>query len=427
MSYVELVTGGRETWMAQRDARLKIAWLVVVSLAAVVVDSTVALLILSGLALGVALLLGWSRRTWLVVGGILVAVVWGTMFSQALFLPSRTAHADPDVRSLVFDPGYVFPGLIFYREGALYGLLQSSRIVAMTLAGMTVCLSTSPERLLAALAWLRVPSAVSFMAVAALRFLPTVADQWATVRRSCQLRGYRPRLWQVGRGVWASWGTELTLLVPVVAAALRRASTLATSLTARGYDAGQRRTIFPALTMVGSERIAVIVLIVVGAALAGIKSLYWLAKAGFIPVADSAAWFKLCARLAVRRPKASDAHRSVIAGAGALLSDAVRRQAFRPARLEPVVQPTIASNLAPGRASGGGVRPSVTFTSCPTICARLATVATRTLNSSSSRPIKGSRTRRRAVGPWPLRPRDVFPHRRRLSIARAWPTPTRSH
>ena len=63
---------------------------------------------------------------------------------------------------------YVFPGLIFYREGAAYGLLQSSRIVAMTLAGMTVCLSTSPERLLAALAWLRVPSAVSFMAVAAL-------------------------------------------------------------------------------------------------------------------------------------------------------------------------------------------------------------------------------------------------------------------
>ncbi len=225
---------------------MKIVWLVVVSLAAVVVDSTAALLILCGLALVVAVSLGWSRGTWLVVGGILLTVAWGTVFSQALFYP-----VEPRTPIVTLVPSfsileYVFPGLIFYREGAAYGLLQSSRIVAMTLAGMTVCLSTSPERLLAALAWLRVPSAVSFMAVAALRFLPTVADQWATVRRSCQLRGYQPRLWQVGRGVWASWKTELALLVPVVAAALRRASTLATSLTARGYDAGQPRTIFPA-------------------------------------------------------------------------------------------------------------------------------------------------------------------------------------
>ena len=121
--------------------------------------------------------------------------------------------------------------------------------------------------------------------------MPTVADQWATVRRSCQLRGYQPRLWQVGRGVWASWKTELALLVPVVAAALRRASTLATSLTARGYDAGQPRTIFPALRMTGLEGSAVVVLIVVGAALAGIKSLYWLATAGFITASDAAPWF----------------------------------------------------------------------------------------------------------------------------------------
>ena len=86
MSYVELLSPGRDTWLC-RDARLKIVWLVVVSLAAVVVDSTAALLILCGLALVVAVSLGWSRGTWLVVGGILLTVAWGTVFSQALFYP----------------------------------------------------------------------------------------------------------------------------------------------------------------------------------------------------------------------------------------------------------------------------------------------------------------------------------------------------
>ena len=56
-------------------------------------------------------------------------------------------------------------------------------MLAVMLAGLTVCLTTSPEGLLAVLAWLRVPAAISFMTVAALRFLPTFIDEWTTVRR----------------------------------------------------------------------------------------------------------------------------------------------------------------------------------------------------------------------------------------------------
>ncbi len=43
--------------------------------------------------------------------------------------------------------------------------------------------------------------------------------------------------------------------------------------------------------MTGLEGSAVVVLIVVGEALAGIKSLYWLATAGFITASDAAPWF----------------------------------------------------------------------------------------------------------------------------------------
>jgi energy-coupling factor transport system permease protein len=281
MSYVELLSGRDDTWMARRDPRLKIAWLITVSLAAILIDSTSGLLALFLASSLVALNVGWTPRVWLVVAGILLTVVWGTALSQAMFYP---ADADtPPLVSLIrpFAIGPVdFPGVQLHWQGALYGLVQSLRMNAMLLAGLSVCLSTGPERLLAALIWLRVPAAVGFMAVAALRFLPTMIDQWTTVRRSCQLRGYRPRLAGLGRRAWRSWKIEAALLVPVVAAALRRAGILATSLTARGFDATMPRTMYPPLQMTGLEACLVALLIGLAVSLSAVKSLFWLAIGG---------------------------------------------------------------------------------------------------------------------------------------------------
>jgi energy-coupling factor transport system permease protein len=165
-------------------------------------------------------------------------------------------------------------------------------MVAVMLAGLTTCLTTSPERLLAALAWLRVPSAISFMTVAALRFLPTFIDEWATVRRSRQLRGYRARLWHVGSGAFASWGSEIAVLVPVVAAALRRAGTLATAITARGFDATRPRTIYPKISMTPVERTITVVLWLAIVGLAVLKSLYWLSVSGTVKIPALARWYE---------------------------------------------------------------------------------------------------------------------------------------
>jgi energy-coupling factor transport system permease protein len=280
VSYVDLIPTSTDTWLARRDARLKLAWLGTASLAAVLVDSAPALVGLCSVTLLVALGLGWTRRTWLVVGGILLAVAWGTVLSQAMFFAGEPRTPLITIVSPVRIGWFEFPGVRLYREGASYGLLQSSRMIAMMLAGLTVCLSTSPERLLAALAWLRVPAAASFMTVAALRFLPTVADEWATVRGSCRLRGYHRRLLSVGRGAWRSWRIEAALLVPVIAASLRRAEKLATSLTARGFDAAQTRTLYPAVSMGWLDVVIVILLAALSVSLSLAKSLFWLAASG---------------------------------------------------------------------------------------------------------------------------------------------------
>ena len=180
--------------------------------------------------------------------------------------------------------GWDFPGLRIYREGAAHGLAQSLRMLTMMLAGLAVSLSTSPERLLAALARLRLSAGLGFVTVTALRFVPVLAAEWGTVRQARRLRGYRPRLTRPGR-----WGRnwhdavllELSAFVPVLAAALRRAGSLAASVTARGFDPTARRTFYPVLRFRRIERLILVGLLASGLALAAAKALYWLYVTGF--------------------------------------------------------------------------------------------------------------------------------------------------
>lgn len=267
-------------WLSAADPRLKIAWLFWVSTLSVLCDSTWALLVLFVSTLLPTAGLKMRSASWLVLGGLLLLVAWGTLLSQAVFyarLPRTelfTLIPPADVA------GWHFPGVRFYREGTTYGLIQSLRMLSVMLAGLCVCLSTSPERLLAALVRLRVPVAVSFMTVAALRFLPTVLSELFTVRRARRLRGFRSELSGWGMLWPASWirsaGAELQTLVPVLAASLRRASSLATSVTSRGFDPAARRTYYPPLEFRSVERIALAVLGITWLAAVTAKLLYWL-------------------------------------------------------------------------------------------------------------------------------------------------------
>ncbi len=276
MSYASPSTSAPESWLVALDPRVKLAWLATVSLAGVLLDGAIALAVLCALALVVALALRWDRRTWLIVGAPVLAVAWGTMLSQAMFYAGEPRTAIVTLLPEGSIGGLHFPGLRLYREGFFYGLVQSLRMIAVMLAGLSVCLSTSSERLLAALTWTGVPEAIGFMSVAALRFLPTMIDQWSTVRRSCRLRGFRPQYFGV-RNLLRTLRVELMLLVPVVASALRRASTLATSITVRGFDATRPRTLYPPLAISKIEATALVALTTVILGLATLKSLYWLA------------------------------------------------------------------------------------------------------------------------------------------------------
>ncbi|MCB9781211.1 MAG: energy-coupling factor transporter transmembrane protein EcfT [Alphaproteobacteria bacterium] len=159
----------------------------------------------------------WWRRG--VIG--VLTIVWSTVLSQGLFYAEQ-----PRVALVELGP------LVLWREGVRWGLVQSLRFVAVSLAGLGLAVSTSPDRLYAAMLRLRVPFGLALMATTALRMVPAVGQELWTVRRARAARG-RPA-WR--RAPWRWLALEVGLLRPVVARAWRRAHALAESLDARGFD-----------------------------------------------------------------------------------------------------------------------------------------------------------------------------------------------
>ena len=265
-------------WLERLDPRLKLFWLLWISTLSITLDSVGALALLFAASMIGPSGLRMRRRGWLLIGALLAAVAWGTLLSQALFYAQM-----PRTVLLTLIPagnvaGWEFPGLHLYREGTTYGLMQSLRMLAVTLGGLSVCLSTSPDRLLAALARLRVPVAIGFITVTALRFLPVVTSELSSAWKARHMRGYRRSLWPKifgGDGVARGVTMETRLLLPVLAASLRRAETLATSVTSRGFDPTAKRTFYPELRLRRGEWLVLLGLGFAWMAVVGTKLLWW--------------------------------------------------------------------------------------------------------------------------------------------------------
>lgn len=209
------------------DPRTRLALLFAAGVLAVTLERPLALGGLT-LACSLPLLFVGLDRKWLGRGLLAVlAIVWSTSLSQALFYAEQ-----PRVPLLQAGP------LTLWREGLRYGLAQSLRFVALSLGGLAVAVSTPPDRLHAALRAMRVPFGLALMASTALRFLPELTRELRTVRRARAARG-RP-VWKRGPLAWLR--LELSLLRPVVARSWRRAHNLAESLDARGFDPLAPRT-----------------------------------------------------------------------------------------------------------------------------------------------------------------------------------------
>jgi energy-coupling factor transporter ATP-binding protein EcfA2/energy-coupling factor transporter transmembrane protein EcfT len=220
------------------DPRTRLGLLLCAGLLAIALEQPFALGLLTFLCAVplVALRPSW---TWWRRGGVLVlAVVWSTALSQGLFYAEQ-----PRVPLVQLGP------LVVWEQGLVYGLAQSLRFVALALGGIALAVSTSPDRMFAALRALRMPFGLALMTATALRFLPRIGAEVLTVRRARAARG-RPA-WRRSPSAWLR--LELSLLRPTVARSWRRAQALAESLDTRGFDALAPRGVRRPLRMSGLD------------------------------------------------------------------------------------------------------------------------------------------------------------------------------
>lgn len=226
-------------WARSLDVRIKLAILLSAAVFVVLIDApaTLAALCLAAVAIHPASRLPWPKVR--LAAFVALLTVWGTMLGQAVFYASV-----PRTPVLVLIPkdaaviGQLTGGLVVWREGLIYGAVQSMRIVTMVALGLWVVWTTDPGDFLSALVRLRVPYGVAFMTVTALRFLPSVAAEVAVVRSARRMRGYHLRRW-----TWLHPARELARFVkPLFANAVRRSRAVALSVESRAFDPSARRT-----------------------------------------------------------------------------------------------------------------------------------------------------------------------------------------
>ncbi|RXZ70472.1 energy-coupling factor transporter transmembrane component T family protein [Agromyces albus] len=143
-------------------------------------------------------------------------------------------------------------GLIHISEGSLeIGLATMTRVIAIALPAVVLFLTIDPTDFADGLAQtLRLPARFVLGALAALRLVGSSIDDWRTLALARRARGV------ADRGVIRrSLGQAFALLV----LAIRRGSTLATAMEARGFGASAERTWARRVHFGGTEWVVIVV------------------------------------------------------------------------------------------------------------------------------------------------------------------------
>lgn len=124
-------------------------------------------------------------------------------------------------------------------SGVLFGLLVSTRILAVVSAIPVFTMTTSMSRLNAALSRIRVPQKIIFLLVTAMRFVPLVQESWQSIIDAQKIRGFdidKASFYQKIRRAY------IPLITPLILLMFRRAMDLEVAINARAFGAKKERT-----------------------------------------------------------------------------------------------------------------------------------------------------------------------------------------
>lgn len=204
--------------MHRMDARVKILGLLGYSIAIFFVHSWPAMILFALIPLAAAL------KAKLPFGAMIRPLI--PVLALALF-------------ALVFAV-FAEPSFVGFSRGCLVAL----RMVILVVASFVVCLTTDATELLrgfssliAPLGYLRVPvDSMAFTLALALRFIPLIAEEYASIRRAQKARAGG------SAGVRRRIAVALSAFMALFIGLFRRGDALAVALDARCYGASRKRT-----------------------------------------------------------------------------------------------------------------------------------------------------------------------------------------
>ena len=208
--------GGPAARLSRLDPLALLGAAMLLSTAALVSSSVALNLVLVLAALVAALVGGLPRRRVALLAAPALLAALSVAFSNALL--SAGGVADPSSWAAA--------------------ALPASRVLAVALPGLVAAVAMDPTGLADALvARLRVPARPAYSALAGLRLLPLLADEWAVLGRASRARGLG------GSGIRARAWQFSSMTFRLLVAALRRGGRLAVALDARGLRPEAPRTI----------------------------------------------------------------------------------------------------------------------------------------------------------------------------------------
>jgi energy-coupling factor transport system permease protein len=220
--------------LAKLDPRVKLLILIGFSTTAVFARSVLVLLSLFALTMLILLIGGvkpgtvWIRLRF--VFGLLVML----FLLQSLFNRSGEPLLVLNTLTLVTDSGF--------RTAVTVCL----RLLVIVLSALIVLTGETRDYLLA-FTQCKIPYEIAFMVLAALRFLPILKEEAHDILNAAQMRGMQTRGKKISLKNQAA--AYISIVIPVVASAIRRAEQLSIAMEARGFRAHPRRVSMRKLQM----------------------------------------------------------------------------------------------------------------------------------------------------------------------------------
>lgn len=212
------------TTLRALDPRLKLFMLLALSTAGLVCKSHLTLLAV----LGLAVLLLAAGRAGLPAGKTVLRLLGVVLFAfvmQCVFVRGGEAALTAGGRVLVRS------------EGLDLAIRSALRLMIIFASALIVLCGEARDYLLA-LTQMKIPYEIAFMVLAALRFIPALRQEAQDVLCAVQMRGTKIKKQGFGKKL----SIYLSILMPVVAGALRRSEEMALAMEARAFRALPKRS-----------------------------------------------------------------------------------------------------------------------------------------------------------------------------------------